>query len=231
MPSPSASRRRLLSLGIWSRAKGAVSAWHANRNRAVLDERAVRRGRCRLAHVGRRRSPPPTVNRPVAAKRRAILAGRKSLLCGCYVQRRGQFRAVSHWSKQMAAGTENGRSDHDIDFDRLGLVERFCVRFLAQRFGQGDDHSVIDEVPRPGPDQTSRIVRSGAEQKIRWAAIVGLAGLAAWGWFQLCGGIDAAQAKRALTPQVMPAIERHAPPMDTSGCLVLSRPVIVTRYK
>lgn len=118
----------------------------------------------------------------------------------------------------MAIGTENSRGSDDIDFHSLGLVERFCIRSLAQRLRHGDDDSVISEVPRVGPDQTARIVRTGVEKKIRWATIIALIGLAGYGWWRLSEGIDLAAARRAVHQPVMPAIG-PAPPVNSGGCI------------
>lgn len=188
----------------------------------MLGQRAVRRGRGRIAYLSRRRGSPITIDRPVAPKRRATPASRKSLLCGCYVQRRGKFRAVSYRGFSMATAAKSSRSGDNPRGNRSRLVERFG-EWCAAKYGDDDSASIFaDDDTATGPDQTSRFVRGGWERRVRYAVIVALLAVAGIGYATLCKGIDTARAKRAIVPDVMPAIERHSPPINSGKCLVIN---------
>lgn len=176
-------------------------------------------GRCRLA-----------AEQADAVARRTLFSGRR----------------VDHMSSLRGIDRAGLRANHRqcaVDSGRSGIGER-CSR-LFQRFicwlaaldGHDDSASIFSEVPRATltADQTGSFILTRRSFWMRFTAALCLA-VAAVGFALLLHGIDAAERRRdamlRAVPAGLPSMERHAPPINSGGCLVSNGlGGIVTRYK
>ena len=108
-----------------------------------------------------------------------------------------------------------------------GLFQRF-ICWLAALDGTDDSESVLSEIPRAtiSPEQTGSFILTRRSVWLRITAALCLA-VAAVGFALLLHGIDAAERRRdammKAIPASLPTMERHAPPINSGGCLVIHR--------
>ena len=133
------------------------------------------------------------------------------------------------------------RADHrqcSVDSGRSGIGERCSrllvrfLRWLAALDGTDDSESVLAEIPRATitADQTGSFILARRSVWLRITAALCLA-VAAVGFAMLLHGIDAAERRRdammKAVPARLPTMERHAPPINSGGCLVSTHGIFV----